>query len=421
LNIRRSGAGLLALVSLIVLGTSPAYPFGGVKISATKLKFAKLNLKTGPDSALMHFSVKNPHSYAVVVTVEPTKTAAFGITEGEGQNIVLNPGQKERVIVNFAPPNTGKFKDKIHISTFSGENYVVKLKGSATGGAAPLIFATNQLSDSVTAYPTGADGDVTPFIDISGDAPLLFMPNGIALDSDANVYVVNGQGGNSGNGSVTMYLADSTGNVAPSATITGSNTGMETPSGIALDSQRNIYIVDEESTPSGFGALLEYAAGSDGNAKPSAEISGCTVDSEGDRTIRGGAVAIRQDTGDIYTTGVYDGESAILVYAQASNGCSKPKAVIAGLDTGLDESAGCNGIALNQTSDDIYCDTLGGDTIFIYQAGSEGDVVPKAIKGNMTGLETNVGGIAVDLDRNDLCSRLPDYHSFRMRRRGLFG
>ncbi|MGH7812414.1 MAG: hypothetical protein ACREQI_00220 [Candidatus Binataceae bacterium] len=71
----------------------------------------------------------------------------------------------------------------------------------------------------------------------------LFYPGGIALDSGGNIYVANFQ-----TAAVTIYpaLGASTGalNEAPTVTIAGANTGLNTPYGIALDSAGNIYVVN---------------------------------------------------------------------------------------------------------------------------------------------------------------------------------
>lgn len=132
---------------------------------------------------------------------------------------------------------------------------------------------------SVTVFTPGSNGNVVPLITISGANTGLFQPEGIALDSKNNIYVANsgagGVDGSIGPGSVTVYPAWSNGNVAPSATIIGNNTGLAYPSGLALDSDGNIYVANIDGPGCcGPGSVTVYPSGSNGNTTPSATITG---------------------------------------------------------------------------------------------------------------------------------------------------
>ena len=71
----------------------------------------------------------------------------------------------------------------------------------------------------------------------------MLSPAGIALDSSRNIYVADGD-----TSSVLVYVAlgGSTGTLddAPLATIVGSSTGLSFPNGIALDSSGHIYVAN---------------------------------------------------------------------------------------------------------------------------------------------------------------------------------
>src|SRR5438094_7993262 len=58
------------------------------------------------------------------------------------------------------------------------------------------------------------------------------------------LYVANYDGS-----SVTAYAAGATGNATPTATIAGSNTGLNHPSGIALDAAGQLYVATAASSP----------------------------------------------------------------------------------------------------------------------------------------------------------------------------
>src|SRR5208282_5495 len=97
--------------------------------------------------------------------------------------------------------------------------------------------------DSVFVYPALGSRtgplDEAPLATISGSNTGLNAPVGIAVDSSGKIYVADLQAA-----SVTVYSAGSNGNVAPLATISGSNTGLSGPFGIAVDSSGKIYVAD---------------------------------------------------------------------------------------------------------------------------------------------------------------------------------
>ena len=86
------------------------------------------------------------------------------------------------------------------------------------------------------------------------------------------MYVANYNG--AGN-DVTVYAAGASGNVAPIATIGGSNTGIGPAQAIAVDKSGNLYVsgsaFDGYRTRS---ALLMFSAGANGNVPPDAVIVG---------------------------------------------------------------------------------------------------------------------------------------------------
>src|SRR5436853_73429 len=101
----------------------------------------------------------------------------------------------------------------------------------ASAAPAPFIFVTNNFGQSVTAYAPGSNGNSAPIATISGGNTGINGPNGVAVESDGTIVVSN-----SGNSSITFYAAGANGNVAPIRTIAGNNTGLATPRQLTLDS-----------------------------------------------------------------------------------------------------------------------------------------------------------------------------------------
>jgi len=188
----------------------------------------------------------------------------------------------------------------------------------------------------------------------------------------------------SGSGAVTVYPVAASKNTAPIETITGSNTGLGEPNGVALDSSNNIWVSNTHNSYS----IFEYAAGANGNVAPIATISGSNTD-----LVDPSLIAL-DSKNNIYVSN-YSGDT-VAVFAAGSNGNVSPIQLISGSNTGLNTPAG---IAVD-ASDNIYVSNYNGESITEYAAGSTGNVSPIAtISGSATDLGHPVG-ISLDADDN---------------------
>ncbi|HUO06489.1 MAG TPA: choice-of-anchor D domain-containing protein [Candidatus Binataceae bacterium] len=197
---------------------------------------------------------------------------------------------------------------------------------------------------SITVYAPGIpnqSGNASPIYDISGSNTGLDGPVSLTTDSGRNIYVANLVGGSSGTGSITVYSEGSNGNVSPSATISGSNTGLNYPYGIALDQFRNIYVANcETAWPCGsgsanIGTITVYAAGSNGNVTPTATISG------GSTSLDSPVNVFVDPIGYIYVTN-HGQDSAdpidpgsLTIYSPGSSGNVAPFTTVTGESTGV--------------------------------------------------------------------------------------
>jgi sugar lactone lactonase YvrE len=232
----------------------------------------------------------------------------------------------------------------------------------------------------VLTFPTAANGDVAPASSVSGDDTGLSQPKGVALDSSGNIYVTNIV-----NNSITVYPAGSTGNASPSATISGLSTGLVNPAGIVIDSTGRIYVTNSNNS------VTVYAAGSTGNVAPAATITGLST---GLVT----PIGITLDSAsNIYVAS--SGNNSIVVFAAGSTGNATPTAVISGLSTGL---ATPSGIALDGSGDIYVTNAVSAPSASVleFAAGSTGNVAPtSSISGSNTGLSVPFG-IALDAADN---------------------
>ena len=260
------------------------------------------------------------------------------------------------------------------------------------------VYVADNRANSLFVYPAGIHGNVAPSsatistIMTTG----LGWPQGIALDSSGKIYVADDGPGANGPGSVFVYPAGGNANAAPSATISGGNTGLSYPQGIALDSNGKIYVADESAT-----SVFVYSAGSKGNVAPTLTISGPLTDLD---TPEGIALDSSRniyvaDDGDESC----DGTESVYVYPPGSTGNVAPSAIITGGNTGL-----CYpyGIALD-SSGNIYVADEGAASVFVYpplatliNEATYPNVTPIAtISGPATGL-SGPYSIALDSSRN---------------------
>jgi DNA-binding beta-propeller fold protein YncE len=239
----------------------------------------------------------------------------------------------------------------------------------------------NGNSDTVSVYAAGANSKVVPTATLTGSNTQLNGPAGIGLDSGGHIYVVDNAGnGNGGSNSVTVYPEATNGNVAPSMTISGASTGLFDPQAVALDSTGKIYVSDNSDS------VIIYPAGSTGNAAPTATIFGAGT---GLNSAEGVAV---DSAGNIYVAN--NGNNTVTVYPIGSNGNAAPSATIGGASTGLDFPYG---IAVNSVAGKIYVtndgsQSGGSDSVTIYPTNSNGNATPSAtISGPNTGLNFPLG------------------------------
>ena len=166
----------------------------------------------------------------------------------------------------------------------------------------------------MTVYPLGSNGNVTPVEDISGSDTNIYSPEGVAVDPSGNIYVVNYTN------EINVFAAGASGNAVPVQTIKGSRTKMSACEGIALNPVNgDIYIVNYDGS-----SVTFYAGGSNGNVAPLGEIAG-------DKANFGLPTGVTLDpSGTIYVSGLQTG---IDIFSAGSDGNVAPKTIIEGSRT----------------------------------------------------------------------------------------
>ena len=213
----------------------------------------------------------------------------------------------------------------------------------------------------VLAAPASAsDLNEPPVTLIAGSATSIIEPNAVAVGPDGTTWVADDDSTYT-TGSLLGFASGATGNTAPEYDITGSNTGLESPYGVALDSSGNIWVAEAQAK-----AIYEFPADSTGNVAPIDTIAGPDT---GFGAPTGLAVA---PDGTIY---VAVGNS-IEIFGSGASGDASPEAVIQGPDTGLDTT---NAWSLALESDGSL--VVGGynATIETFAPGASGDAAPESV------------------------------------------
>ncbi len=261
------------------------------------------------------------------------KNWANSVTYLGSSILVFSAGSRGNAtpIAAIAGPHTGLRTAFSLAVDPSGNIYV----GTAIGNDGPV---------AVESFAAGSNGDVKARAAIVGhhtaiQFPGIENPDGVAVDRKGEIVLADGSG-LSGGSSILFFPAGSDGDVRPSAIINGAETGIDWPVGVALDASGNVYLANPGRA--GFPpAIRIYSAGSNGNVPPIVTISGSNSGLDG-RALRG--IALDSEENIYVTSDGHDStESSITVFKAGSNGNVKPIAVISGDNTGL---SGAIGIAI---------------------------------------------------------------------------
>ena len=394
-------AAVIAAVLLGMIGGAPARAVAGLNVAPAKLNFG--DVRAGTASTAKPFALSNPNSTNDAAAT-PQQAPLSGTAVITAQTALFVTNAVSSTVAVFPLSADGDVGPIGAIGDLFDLNFPEGVAVDSSGN----IYVANTQDSSIIVYSVLPNGAVTPIAAIRGVKTKLKSPHGIALDSSGNVYVTNDAG------RVTVYppLGSSIGtlNEAPSATIAGAKTKLDSPQGIALDSSGNIYVTNIAGGSSNTGTVTIYS--------PQGSKTG-TLDEPPIATIAGADTGLYNplgialdSSGNIYVANCAScrGGSGDRVVVYSPRGSRKgtlneaPTAIITGADTGLNYPAG---IALD-SSGKIYVTNAGSDpsgssvTVYPPQAGSTGTLneAPIAmISGANTGLAFSFefpAGIALD-------------------------
>jgi hypothetical protein len=205
------------------------------------------------------------------------------------------------------------------------------------------LWVTNTETNSVSEFASSANGNVAPLVTISGSHTDIEDPQAIAVSPDGSTLYVGSDTFSGGItvGSILRFPITASGNVAPAAVITGPQTGMQQPDGLAISADGLIHEEDGAAQ-----AVITFAAGASGDAKPFSSLQdatnhfqvGLSLDAVGNlyATAAGGADVVRiadtstthpQISGTIDTSSVIDVvSSSVAAFGEAPGTTGIPTA-----------------------------------------------------------------------------------------------
>jgi 6-phosphogluconolactonase (cycloisomerase 2 family) len=177
---------------------------------------------------------------------------------------------------------------------------------------------------------------------------------------------------------VYVYRKEASGNEAPLRVVTGVETGLEAPHGIAIDSKNRLIYVNNWGHHSdfrvpgtgqfGLPSIRVYSLDANGDAAPLREI-------KGDRTQLNwpAAMKLNPDNGDLYVAN--DIGQSILVFRDVAKaqGNVAPVRVIKGPKTLLRNPTG---VFIDTKNQEVWASNLGNASATVYPLMANGDVAP---------------------------------------------
>jgi len=229
----------------------------GIAVDSTNKIFVA---NEGGASGIGSVTTYAPGSAGNVAPLQTIAGPATGLMSSSG--VAVNPGNGDIFVTNrsgsvtvFAPTANG---NATPIRTISGTNTQLSGPfGIAVGNS--KIFVANSTSSAVTVYPLSANGNVAPSQVISGPATgISGGAFGVAWRQNGKIYVTSGAN------NVTIFPNGANGNVAPLKSISGSATQLNRPVGISVAAVGRIWVTNI-SSPYSVTAYRRFAVLAPGN------------------------------------------------------------------------------------------------------------------------------------------------------------
>ncbi|MBV8602562.1 MAG: hypothetical protein JO359_13440 [Candidatus Eremiobacteraeota bacterium] len=307
----------------------------GAGISSSSVHGATLTITT-PQSlyiSLLDNNVMNVYAPGANGAAAPR----FSVAQNTPEGIVFDNAGHLFLQSSSSPTSSGSIVQYVAAS-LPGASPVGVIAGPNTNTLSPFPLAidagqnlysgsANATNPSIAVFAPGSSGNVAPIRRIAGSATGLVEPYAFAFDASGNLYVSNFPQNSAY--PVEIFAPNANGNVAPIATIAGSNTGLSNGArGIAFDSSGNLFVATVDSNLNGI--IEVFAPGATGNVAPLYTISGSNT-----LLSRPKGIAF-DNAGELCVANIVVGPNTfnITFYAPGASGNATPVRTITGQEAG---------------------------------------------------------------------------------------
>ena len=211
---------------------------------------------------------------------------------------------------------------------------------------------------------------------------------------DAAVYVA--QASATSPPAILVFASDAIGDAAPIRVITGGNTGLISPDGLAVDDLNNeLYVSDCYAA-----SIFVFALDADGDIAPLRTI---TYADGAFHCVR--KVEVDTVNDEIFVPSFEITSSTISVFQRSANGASTPIRTLSGATTRIDNPIG---FAFDSVNQEIVVDSYSGGGpgvpgLLVFPSTASGDVAPsRVVAGANTLLEGYSNALAFDPDNGEI-------------------
>lgn len=209
------------------------------------------------------------------------------------------------------------------------------------------------------------------------------------VSAQQEIFVTNANGN-----SVTVYRRTVNGNIAPKRTLSGGATGLNGPSGVAVDDVNDELLVVNNGMPH---SVTVYPRLADGNESPLRTISGNLTGLNGPRGLAvdnvNNEIAVANRVGNTVT-----------VYSRTANLNAAPLRIISGPGTNLSNPWG---IYIDTTNSEFVVASNGGFLAVHLRTADENATPTRLISGSNTGFNNGPIGVSVDPFNNEIAVTNP--------------
>jgi len=244
------------------------------------------------------------------------------------------------------------------------------------GAKATTITVLNASGTSLVSFPIDASGDIAPSATISGDLTGLSSAGGLAVSAAHELYVATPL-------AIVVFPPGASGNVAPARTIAGPAALPMTDAfaSLAVAPDGTIFAASQASSAPQNPKILVFAPGANGNVAPIRTITGSATTMQ----------AVLSVSWFFTSIAVADATQHVLFFSTSADGDVAPKRTL-NVAPGVVTGSFFNGIgALYLSRYDVST-----STVLAYIAGAMADATPLLALTGPTTTITAAGGVATD-------------------------